>query len=65
VNDLGKTSIVQNAWSQQQPLHIHGWVYDIQDGIIQDLKVSCTSFTDLHKVYRLDQKEGLIYANKD
>ncbi len=65
VNDLGKTSIVQNAWAQAQPLHIHGWVYDIQDGIIQDLKVSCTSFVDLHKVYRLDQKEGLIYANKD
>jgi carbonic anhydrase len=62
VNDLGKTSIVQNAWSQGQPLHIHGWVYDINDGILKDLNVSCTSFKDLHAVYRLDQKEGMIYA---
>ena len=34
VHDLGKTSIVQNAWKRNQPLHLHGWVYDIHDGLI-------------------------------
>ena len=54
VHDLCKTSIVQNAWKNKQPLHVHGWVYDIHDGIIRDLNVSFTCTKDLHKVYHLD-----------
>jgi len=54
VHDLCKTSIVQNAWKNNQPLHVHGWVYDIHDGIIKDLNVSFTCTKDLHKVYHLD-----------
>lgn len=54
VHDLGKTSIVQNAWRRNQPLHIHGWVYDIHDGLIKDLNVTFTCTKDLHKVYHLD-----------
>ena len=54
VHDLGKTSIVQNAWKRNQPLHIHGWVYDINDGLINDLNVTFTCTKDLHKVYHLD-----------
>jgi len=54
VHDLGKTSIVQNAWKRNQPLHIHGWVYDIKDGLINDLNVTFTCTKDLHKVYHLD-----------
>ncbi len=54
VHDLGKTSIVQNAWKNDQPLHIHGWVYDVKDGLIKDLDVTFTNTKDLHEVYRLD-----------
>ena len=54
VHDLGKTSIVQNAWKRNQPLHLHGWVYDIHDGLIKDLGVNFTCPKDLHSVYHLD-----------
>jgi carbonic anhydrase len=54
VHDLGKTSIVQNAWKRNQPLHLHGWVYDINDGLINDLGVNFTCPKDLHSVYHLD-----------
>lgn len=54
VHDLGKTSIVQNAWKNNQPLHIHGWVYDLKDGLIKDLDVTFTCAKDLHSVYHLD-----------
>ncbi len=53
VHDLGKTSIVQKAWSNNQELHIHGWVYDISEGIIKDLGVTFTCTKDLHSVYHL------------
>lgn len=54
VLDLGKTSIVQNAWKNNQNLHLHGWVYGINDGIIKDLDVSITGVQDLHNVYQFD-----------
>ena len=57
VTDLGKTSIVQNAWNNDQTLHIHGWVYDPEDGLIKDLNVTFTCPKDLHSVYHLEIME--------
>ena len=37
VLNLAKTSIIQNAWKKDQLPHIHGWVYDLRDGIIQQV----------------------------
>jgi carbonic anhydrase len=35
VANLAKTSIIQRAWKHEQRPHLHGWVYDLKDGIIQ------------------------------
>lgn len=51
---LGKTSIVQNAWKNNQPLHLHGWVYDLHSGLIKDLDVTIKGVTDLHDIYQFD-----------
>lgn len=40
VHDLAKSSIIQNAWTKRGLPFIHGWVYDIGNGVIVDLKVS-------------------------
>lgn len=53
VYDLCKTTIVQNAWKNGQPLAVHGWVYGVEDGIIKDLEVTFTSDKDLHSVYQV------------
>lgn len=34
VLNLAKTSIIQNAWKHYHIPHLHGWVYDLRDGII-------------------------------
>ena len=31
---------VAGAWQRRQPLAIHGWIYDLQDGLLRDLEVS-------------------------
>lgn len=53
VLDLAKTSIVQAAWKNNQPLYLHGWVYGIDSGIVKDLNVNITSNEDLEEVYQL------------
>jgi carbonic anhydrase len=51
--DLAKTSIVQEAWQRGQDLHLHGWVYDVADGLIKDLNVNLKNNESLSEVYRL------------
>ena len=53
VLDLAKTSIVQSAWKANQELHVHGWVYGIDSGVIRDLDVNINSNEQLDLVYRL------------
>lgn len=54
VLDLAKTSIVQGAWESGQDLHLHGWVYDVSDGLINDLGISIKNDDSLSEVYKLD-----------
>ena len=54
VFDLAKTSIVQGTWKKKKELHIHGWVYDISDGLINDLEVTIRNNESLGEVYKLD-----------
>ena len=51
VLDLGKTSIVQSAWERGQEVHVHGWVYDIHDGLINDMKVTLKDNDSLSDVF--------------
>jgi len=52
VNNLCKTSIVQNAWKSGQELSVHGWVYSLATGKITDMKVSATNNDKLDKVFK-------------
>lgn len=54
VFNLAKTSIVQNAWANGQELHLHGWVYGIGTGLVNDLGVTLNSNEDLDQVFQLD-----------
>ena len=54
VLDLAKTSIIQAAWERGQEVHLHGWVYDIKDGLVKDLEVTIKNNDTLTEVYQLD-----------
>ena len=54
VRDLAKTSIVQNAWANGQFIQVHGLVYSLKSGILQDLNVTIDDTTDYEDVYRLE-----------
>ncbi len=40
VRNLEKSTVVSAAWSRGQPLSLHGWIYNIKDGLLKDLNVS-------------------------
>ncbi|WP_220720663.1 carbonate dehydratase [Agarivorans litoreus] len=40
VKNVSQTSIVQNAWSKGQQLSVHGCIYSIQNGILNNLDIS-------------------------
>jgi carbonic anhydrase len=52
VYNLCKTSIVQNAWRNGQPLGVHGWVYSLSTGIITDMKVSAFDNANMDNVFK-------------
>lgn len=37
VSNICKTTIVQDAWKNGRELTVHGWIYDIKNGILKDL----------------------------
>jgi len=52
VYNLCKTSIVQNAWQNGQPLGVHGWVYSLKTGIITDMNVSTYDNANMANVFK-------------
>ena len=57
VYNLCKTTIVQNAWRGREDLEIHGWVIDLNSGLVKDLQVTACSSENLGKVFTLDKSE--------
>ncbi|MBL7922685.1 MAG: carbonate dehydratase [Bacteroidia bacterium] len=47
VLNLAKTSIIQKSWITHKGPHLHGWVYDLHDGVIRPQ-------LDLHPGAKLD-----------
>lgn len=47
VNNVCNTTIVQNAWERGAVLSVHGWIYNIGNGILKDMDVCVTSLDDL------------------
>ena len=54
VYNLSKTSIVQKAWHDRGGPVVHGWVYDVGDGIIRDLGVNLANTDNIDELYRYD-----------
>lgn len=40
VANVTNTNIIRDAWKREQPLTVHGFVYNLKDGILKDLEVS-------------------------
>jgi carbonic anhydrase len=53
VTNLGETTIIQESWANTGGPMIHGWVYDLATGLIDEL-VKMDSTDTLEPIYRYD-----------
>jgi len=43
VNNVSQTTVLREAWARGQELAIHGWIYDVGDGLLHDLGLTLTA----------------------
>lgn len=54
VTNVCHTTIVQNAWHRGDKLSVHGWIYNLHNGLIDDLQVSVNDLTQLKNAFVYD-----------
>jgi carbonic anhydrase len=53
VANVCHTTIVQDAWRRGQALTVHGWIYDLADGLLRDLDLVVESPDQIPQAYRI------------
>jgi carbonic anhydrase len=57
VLNVGRTTVVQEAWARGQELTVHGWIYRLDNGLLRDLGIRVASpeeTTAAHALARAD-----------
>ena len=54
VQNLSKTSIIQNAMKTENPPQLHGWVYDLGDGLLRNLDWKDSDFERFAHIYGIE-----------
>ena len=39
--------MVQDAWARGQAVVVHGWVYGLHDGLLEDLKITVANAAEV------------------
>ena len=64
VFNVAQTSVVRDAWSRQQEVSIHGWIYAIENGLLRDLRISVTRSGEASQQYQSAVK-NLAFPKED
>jgi carbonic anhydrase len=51
VMNVAQSTVVQDAWARGQDLTLHGWIYGLRDGLLQDLRMTVDRQVDVDDVY--------------
>ncbi len=56
VRRIAATPLVEKAWMRGQELHLHGWIYEIGDGMLRDLGPHVSSIDERDALCSIDQR---------
>ncbi|MGD9741443.1 MAG: carbonic anhydrase [Dongiaceae bacterium] len=48
VRNVASDLFLQDAWGRGQPVSVHGWVYSLANGLVNDLNVTVSSLAELN-----------------
>jgi carbonic anhydrase len=51
VVNVAQSTVLQDAWGRGQDVTLHGWVYGLHDGLLQDLHMNVNSNEALESLY--------------
>lgn len=51
VRNVASDVFIREAWLRGQPISIHGWVYSLSNGLVNDMNVTCSGPEDLARLY--------------
>jgi len=51
VLNVAYTTVMQDAWSRGQSVTLHGWIYGLQDGLLQNLHMTVSGNDELEALY--------------
>ena len=51
VMNVAHTTVMQDAWARGQRVTLHGWVYGLKDGLLQDLHITLDSLEGMVPLY--------------
>jgi carbonic anhydrase len=51
VLNVGRTTVVQDAWARGQQVSLHGWIYGLKDGLLKDLNMTGSGEEILQRNY--------------
>ena len=60
-SNVCNSTVVQEAWKNGQELTVHGWVYGLHNGLIEDLDFTVSSADQVEATYRRAIKQ--VYAH--
>jgi carbonic anhydrase len=52
VMNVAHTNVIQDAWARGQKVALHGWVYGLKDGLLQDLHITLDGEAGMASLYR-------------
>ena len=52
VVNVCQTTVIIDAWARGQNVTVHGWVYGIHDGLLQNLQIGVSNQADLEAAYK-------------
>ena len=50
VKNVASDVFVQDAWARGQAVAVHGWVYSLSNGLVNDMKVTTRGVADIEKL---------------
>ncbi|MGL4630595.1 MAG: carbonic anhydrase [Leadbetterella sp.] len=57
VKNVAETTIIQKAWKEENAPHIHGWVIDLNQGLINEVfEIKPNEFSKIDEIFRYDIK---------